>query len=348
MLVKEFSIDIDPAVISVIVDLLVGFLAGVLWLNLIAAARGAMLRVASGDLDPRHVTVLTPILRAALALAGAVFLLGRLPPPLPHPTLCAVCFAIVVAVGHWAPRRIGWWQLRPSPAAKRRAAASAAAAVTRLAALRAAPGQVRIGRMVHRLALQAGLGQAAADQLQAVAPLYDIGTIGVPERVLRAAEPLDEADRRMVQSHPLLGARILGGGIGPLHELAAEVALCHHEHWDGSGYPRGLAGTQIPLSARIVAVADLFDAMLSAAPGEPAWPLEAVIERLRLASGQLFDPALTRLFLDDLPTMLALRERAPDPARIDPGPALADAMPQAPHPVGRLLGMRSTGPAGQI
>lgn len=194
-------------------------------------------------------------------------------------------------------------------------------ALERLAGLSAMPRHAGVGRLVQRLAMLAGLDAAAAERLQAVVPLYDIGNVAVPSRLLQKQGPFDDAELDIVRRHAVVGARLLGGDDGtPLLQLAAEVALCHHERWDGSGYPRGLAGAHIPLAARIVAIVDVFEATLSPRPGEAALPLEAVIELVRRGAGMLFDPVLTGLFLDDLPAMLVLRD-GPSPTAGDTGQA---------------------------
>lgn len=197
---------------------------------------------------------------------------------------------------------------RSCPVPSRGAAEIEALAIARLGALSAAPSHPGVGRMVRRLAALAGARPDQADLLQATLPLCNIGRLGVPDTILNRVGPLDAAERRILQAHPRIGARLLAGNASPLFELAAEVALCQHESWNGSGYPAGLAGEQIPQAARIVAIADSFDACLSASSRGPGWLLGRAVEHMRREAGARFDPMLTRLFLDDLPAMLLLRE----------------------------------------
>ncbi len=154
--------------------------------------------------------------------------------------------------------------------------------------------------LVHHLALLAGLGPAEAAQLRHAASFRHLGRIAIPDAVLHKAAPLDEAERRLLRQVPAIGARLLGGGQSALFERAAEMALGHQECWDGSGYPHGLAGVQIPLAARIAAIADQAAVLLP-----PGWTIEpllldAAVERLAAQAGRRLDPVLTRLFLDTL------------------------------------------------
>lgn len=200
-----------------------------------------------------------------------------------------------------------------------------AMAIARLGAMSASPSDPGVGRMVHRLASLAACGPEQADLLQASMPLCNIGRVAVPDAILNRTGSLDVQERLTLQAHPRIAARLLAGNASPLFTLAAEVALCQHESWDGSGYPAGLAGEQIPQGARIVAIADSFDACLSASLRGPGWLLGRAIEHMRHEAGTRFDPTLTRLFLDDLPTMLILRNGpvAPQPAQPNPAPGRA-------------------------
>ena len=183
-----------------------------------------------------------------------------------------------------------------------------ALAIGRLGALSASPSHLGVGRMVHRLASLAGSGPDQASLLQAIMPVCNIGRLAVPDAILNRAGPLDAAERRIMEADARIGARLLAGSASPLVALAAEVALCQHERWDGSGYPAGLAGQQIPRVARIVASADSFEACLSNSSRGPGWLLGRAVEHMRQEAGTRFDPMLTRLFLEDLPAMLLLRE----------------------------------------
>ena len=147
----------------------------------------------------------------------------------------------------------------------------------------------RISAFSGLLAEGVGLGERRRNEIEHAAQLHDIGNIGVPDDALMQPGPLDEDRRQLMQQHTVLGHEALEGGTGLL-AVGAEIALGHHEHWDGSGYPHGLAGDRIPLSARIVAVADVLDALLSDRPWRKAWPLERAMEHMKAGSGRQFDP----------------------------------------------------------
>lgn len=115
-----------------------------------------------------------------------------------------------------------------------------------------------------------------------------------------------------MRRHTLIGARILGDHPSGLLRLARSIAMCHHEKWDGSGYPNGLAGEAIPLEARIVAIADVFDALTSERPYKKAWSVDDAVGLIRKESGKHFDPAVVSAFMSCLPEILAVRERWAD------------------------------------
>jgi two-component system response regulator RpfG len=147
----------------------------------------------------------------------------------------------------------------------------------------------RISALSGLLADGLGLGERRRNEIEHAAQLHDIGNIGVADQILMHPGALDEDQRLLMQQHTVLGHEALQGGEGLL-AIGAEIALGHHEHWDGSGYPHGLAGERIPLSARIVAVADVLDALLSERPWRPAWSLERGLDYLRAGSDRQFDP----------------------------------------------------------
>jgi CHASE2 domain-containing sensor protein len=155
----------------------------------------------------------------------------------------------------------------------------------------------RIGILCERLALAAGMAAPDAEMLRHASVLHDVGKIGVPDRVLLKPGPLDPEEWAIMQTHAEIGASMLSGSSSPLVALGEEIARTHHERWDGSGYPAGLRGEEIPLSGRIVAICDVFDALRSRRPYKPAWSLDATIAELSRQRGRQFDPRLLDLFL---------------------------------------------------
>lgn len=170
----------------------------------------------------------------------------------------------------------------------------------------------RIGRLSSRLAELAGAGRDFADRLATAAPLHDIGKIGIPDRVLLKPGKLDADEWVIMRTHCMLGAQILAGSDLPLLDLASEIALTHHEKWDGTGYPHGRTGADIPLSGRLVAVCDVFDALLSHRPYKDPWPLDKALSYIADLAGNHLDPDITALFLDNRQEMVAIRVEMAD------------------------------------
>jgi putative two-component system response regulator len=151
---------------------------------------------------------------------------------------------------------------------------------------------VRVGQLSARLAEVMGLDPADVHVIRQAAPLHDLGKIGVPDGILRKTGALTEEEMAVMRTHTEIGADILRSESVGVLQVAEEIALTHHEHWDGRGYPRGLTGTQIPLSGRIVAVADTFDAITSDRPYRPARSTAEAIEEIVRFRGTQFDPAV--------------------------------------------------------
>ena len=135
------------------------------------------------------------------------------------------------------------------------------------------------------------------EHLRYAAPLHDIGKIGIPDSILGKPGPLDAGERALMQEHTLHGRELLGGSGNDLLELASTIAWTHHERWDGNGYPLGVAGEEIPLAGRIVAVADGFDALTSDRPYRPARTADEAVAVLENGRGTAFDPAVVDAFL---------------------------------------------------
>jgi putative two-component system response regulator len=164
----------------------------------------------------------------------------------------------------------------------------------------------RVAATAGSLAAAAGLDSREVDLLVRAAPLHDVGKIGIPDSVLLKPGKLTIEEMGIMRRHTIIGASILEGSRSPLIQLAESIALRHHERWDGTGYPDGLAGERIPQAARIVAVADVFDALSHARPYRPAWTIEATLAEIERLRGSHFDPWLTDLFLslDDHSTLV--------------------------------------------
>ncbi|NVD99740.1 HD domain-containing phosphohydrolase [Massilia sp. BJB1822] len=168
---------------------------------------------------------------------------------------------------------------------------------------------IRMSHYARLLGVAAGLNEAEADDLLHAAPMHDVGKIGIPDRILQKPGKLDADEWKIMQSHAAIGAEIIGEHTHGMLRLARNIALSHHEKWDGSGYPKGLKGEEIPLEGRIVAIADVFDALTSARPYKRAWPLEEALNYLREQRGQHFDAALVDLFLAQIEQIDAIRLR---------------------------------------
>ncbi|ABK45655.1 response regulator receiver modulated metal dependent phosphohydrolase [Magnetococcus marinus MC-1] len=168
---------------------------------------------------------------------------------------------------------------------------------------------IRMSNYAKVLALAAGFSVERAELLLNAAPMHDVGKIGVPDFILLKPGKLDEAEWHMMRQHPHMGADIIGEHDNPLMVLAREVALTHHEKWNGTGYPQGLKGEEIPISGRIVAIADVFDALTTQRPYKKAWSVEKAVDLLKQERGIQFDPLLVDHFLRVLPTIIEIKER---------------------------------------
>jgi response regulator RpfG family c-di-GMP phosphodiesterase len=169
----------------------------------------------------------------------------------------------------------------------------------------------RMSRICAHLGKVIGLPPAECESLMLAAPMHDIGKVGVPDSILHKPGPLDDGERDRMRRHTTGGAEILAGSRSAIVRMAEEIALTHHEHWDGSGYPRGLRGTEIPLVGRICAVCDVFDALISARSYKQAWSIDEALTELERQAGVLLDPNLVAALVrmrDDLPRLIASGE----------------------------------------
>jgi putative two-component system response regulator len=166
----------------------------------------------------------------------------------------------------------------------------------------------RTGLLSEVLAKAAGWSDAEAENIRLAAPMHDIGKIGIPDAILRKPGKLTPEEYAIMQTHTVLGARMLAGSDSPMLKMAEQIALNHHERWDGRGYPNGLAGYAIPESARIMAIVDVYDALAHDRVYRPALPAEEVLATMQQGEGTHFDPLLLALFFSHLDEMDDIRE----------------------------------------
>lgn len=172
---------------------------------------------------------------------------------------------------------------------------------------------IRMSKVSAELAKAAGMDNEQCELILNASPMHDIGKLGIPDAVLLKPGKLDEQEWEIMQTHTRIGAEILSGGNTELLELARLIALTHHEKWDGSGYPEGLKGEDIPLAGRIVALADVFDALTSERPYKKAWSVEKAVDYIKEMSGSQFDPRLVDLFISILPEVQDISDRHREP-----------------------------------
>lgn len=170
----------------------------------------------------------------------------------------------------------------------------------------------RIGLYAAEFARLLGWEEHEVDCIQAAAPLHDIGKIGVPDSILMKPGDLTEAEWVLMKQHTSKGAAILKGSQVPFIQMGARIAACHHEKVDGTGYPRGLKGDQIPVDARITAIVDVYDALVHKRHYKEPWPEEHAIDFMRQRVGTHLDPKLFELFVDNLAAFRAIRLNNPD------------------------------------
>ena len=176
----------------------------------------------------------------------------------------------------------------------------------------------RILRMTQKLALAIGVPAGEAELIGHASAMHDVGKIGIPDRVLLKPGKLDPEEWALMQSHTTIGAEILAGSSSELLQIAEEIALTHHERFDGTGYPQGLAGEAIPLGARITAICDVFDALRSQRVYKDSWTIDDAVAELAAQRGRHFDPALVDAFLALVPDL------EPDLLQLDSADARGD------------------------
>ena len=168
---------------------------------------------------------------------------------------------------------------------------------------------IRMSLYSQTLARHMGFTEVDAEELLNAAPMHDVGKIGIPDAILRKPGKLDPDEWAVMQTHAAIGAEIIGEDGSTLLRLARSIALNHHEKWNGTGYPAGLKGEAIPLEARIVALADVFDALTTERPYKKAWSVEDAVALIQRERGEHFDPAVVDVFIECLPELLVIREQ---------------------------------------
>jgi putative two-component system response regulator len=171
---------------------------------------------------------------------------------------------------------------------------------------------MRLGHYAKLIAQAAGAKPEVAEMMQKAAPLHDIGKLGVPAEILRKKDKLSVPDWERVKRHPELGAEVIGEHDDPLLKLARQLALHHHENYDGTGYPKGLKGEAIPWPGRVMAIVDSFEAMSTTQFYRDALPIERVIGEIERGAGKKYDPKLVEAFKKALPVMQKVRETYAD------------------------------------
>jgi putative two-component system response regulator len=172
---------------------------------------------------------------------------------------------------------------------------------------------VRMSKMSVALGEACGMNSEACELLLNASPMHDIGKIGIPDQILLKPGKFEPHEWEIMKTHASIGAEILSGDDSELLSMARVIALNHHEKWDGSGYPNGLVGEAIPLVGRVVALADVFDALTSVRPYKKAWSVDAAMEYMDANRGKHFDPHLVDLFRTRLPDILAIKEKFAEP-----------------------------------
>ncbi|MBT6514823.1 MAG: HD domain-containing protein, partial [Crocinitomicaceae bacterium] len=171
---------------------------------------------------------------------------------------------------------------------------------------------VRMSQFSELLARELGKDEKYCELILNASPMHDIGKIGIPDRVLLKPGKLDHDEWEIMKSHTTMGEAILEGGESELMVMSRTIAITHQEKWDGSGYPKGLKGEEIPLEGRIVAIADVFDALTSIRPYKKAWTVEDAANLIEGESGKHFDPQLIPLFLKILPEIVKVKDQFSD------------------------------------
>lgn len=168
---------------------------------------------------------------------------------------------------------------------------------------------IRMSYYSAHIARKMGMAEDDVDMLLNAAPMHDVGKIGIPDNIILKPGKLNDDEWDIMRTHPQIGADIIGNHSAGILHLAREIALSHHEKWNASGYPAGLAGKDIPFSGRIVAIADVFDALTTERAYKKAWPIEKALAVIESDSGRHFDPAVVDAFLKSIDELLKIKKK---------------------------------------
>ncbi len=171
---------------------------------------------------------------------------------------------------------------------------------------------IRMSHYCRLIGEAVGMPEDQAEILLNAAPMHDVGKIGIPDRILQKPGRLTDEEWELMKRHPSMGAEIIGRHDSDVLTMARVIALTHHERWNGSGYPEGLSGEEIPFVGRVVAVADVFDALTSERPYKEAWSVDDAVDFLTKEAGVLFDPSLVAGLRAALPEIVAHQQRYAD------------------------------------
>jgi len=171
---------------------------------------------------------------------------------------------------------------------------------------------MRVGQYARILSDAVGLPPEISYVMEKAAPLHDLGKIGIPDSILLKNGRLTDEEREVMNTHAQMGADLLAEHESMLIQMAASIALTHHERWDGEGYPNKLSGESIPIEGRITAISDVFDALTTVRPYKDAWPIEKAVDLIKDEAGKQFDPNLVELFLRDLEKIVEVRKKYED------------------------------------
>jgi response regulator RpfG family c-di-GMP phosphodiesterase len=176
----------------------------------------------------------------------------------------------------------------------------------------------RMSRLCSRLALACGSSPAQAEMILNAAPMHDVGKIGIPDQILLKPGSLDADEWETMKGHAAIGAELLAGSRSPVVQMGELIALTHHEKWDGSGYPRGLKGEEIPFVARVTSICDVFDALISERPYKGPWTLNQALDEIKRESGRHFDPDIVTAFVGIFPELVDIAREANREAGVPP------------------------------